>query len=307
MKNSRRQFLRNTALVTLTAGALPGIARPAKQSSQQDECFITTLDYYGQGPFYTAGAPQMTDNKLAADSEPGTRLVLSGAVRTLDCSKYIQDAVIDAWHANDAGQYDNVGYNLRGITQSNAQGFYMFETILPGKYLNGSSYRPSHIHFKITPPGYPTLTTQLYFEGDSDIPGDAAASITSGTYDATHRIIPISMNSGKYEGTWDIIVDGDGITGINDVHINNGMIYSVSPNPFTERVDIYYGVFRPSMVGIKVFNLNGVEVASLEERQLAPQKYFATWAPDRSLPSGIYFITLRINDMQVHYLKVMKS
>ena len=51
----------------------------------------------------------------------------------------------------------------------------------------------------------------LYFEGDQYIETDAAASITEGTYDATHRIIPLSTNNdGNLEGTWDIIVDGDG-------------------------------------------------------------------------------------------------
>ena len=33
---------------------------------------------------------------------------------------------IDIWHANDAGEYDNIGYNLRGKTITNSQGFYVF-------------------------------------------------------------------------------------------------------------------------------------------------------------------------------------
>lgn len=303
---SRRQFLRNTALAALTATALPGIANAKKPQAQQD-CNKTTLDYYGQGPFYTAGAPDIVNNQLADVNETGTRLILSGVVRTLDCTLQIPNTVIDAWHANDAGQYDTQGFNLRGITHSNAQGFYLFETILPGKYLNGSSYRPSHIHFKITPPGFSTLTTQLYFEGDTDIPGDAAASLTSGTYDATDRIIPITLNGeGKYEGTWDIIVDGAGVTGIQDAHLNNGMIYSVAPNPFSDKLTIHYGVFKPSKVSICVFNLSGSLEATLDEQFLAPQKYFATWQPDSGLSKGIYFITLKVNDMQTHYLKAVK-
>lgn len=54
--------------------------------------------------------------------------------------------------------------------KAQSEGFYLFETIIPGKYLNGAKYRTGHIHFKITPSGFPTLTTQLYFEGDTDIP-----------------------------------------------------------------------------------------------------------------------------------------
>jgi len=304
---SRRQFLRNTALAALTVTVLPGIAR--SKPAQAEDCSKTTQDYYGQGPFYTAGAPEIADSKLAADNEAGTRLILSGVVRTLDCSKVIPDTLVDAWHANDAGAYDNTGYNLRGITHSNPQGFYLFETILPGKYLNGSSYRPRHIHFKITPPGFSTLTTQLYFEGDTDIPGDAAASLTNGTYDATARIIPTALNGdGKYEGTWDIIVDGSGIsTAVQDIHLTTGMIYSASPNPFTGRLEIRYGVFKPSKVSICIFNMSGSQVAALDERHLAPQKYSATWLPESGLSRGVYFVTLKINDMQTHYVKVVKA
>ena len=78
-------------------------------------------------------------------------------------------------------------------------------------YLNGSTFRPSHIHFKITPPGFNTLITQLYFQGDPYLSTDAAASITSGSFDATNRIIPLVTNSnGDLEGTWDIVIDGNG-------------------------------------------------------------------------------------------------
>jgi hypothetical protein len=183
----------------------------------------------------------------------------------------------------------------------------LFETILPGKYLNGSQYRPSHIHFKITPPGFPTLITQLYFQGDPDIPADAAASITSGTFDATNRIIPIALNSqGDYEGTWDIAIDGSGVIGIGENHLDKGIIYSVSPNPFNDTVDINYGIFIPAKVNIQIFDIQGSLVATLDEQHLKPEKFIATWKPQPDLPSGNYFVALKLNDLQIHYLKIMK-
>lgn len=308
--NSRRQFLRNTALATLAATAAPAVGKtaPAHRYKLNVTCDRTTLDYYGQGPFYTANAPVIVNNQLADANESGTRLIISGVVRTLDCSEIIPDTLIDIWHANDIGQYDTSGFNLRGTIRSNSQGFYLFETILPGKYLNGAAYRPRHIHFKITPPGFSTLTTQLYFEGDDSIPGDAAASLTSGTYNATSRIIPITLNAeGKYEGTWDIVVNGDGITGTDDLHLDKGILYQASPNPFRDTLHIRYGVFQEARTRIEVFNLQGTRVAILDEQMLSPEKYEATWQTDDSIPSGIYFIALKINDLQVHYLKVMKS
>lgn len=306
--NGRRKFLRNASLAALSVTALSKVSSAKKPNSEiSGGCSSTTLDYYGEGPFYTQNPPDISNNQLADVNEPGTRIIISGVVRTLDCTEVIPETIVDVWHANDPGQYDNSGFNLRGKLLSNAQGFYMFETIYPGKYLNGNAYRPSHIHFKITPPGYPTITTQLYFEGDADLTSDAASSITSGTYDASDRIIALADNgSGTLEGTWDIIVDGDGIsTGLNDIHLDKGIIYEIAPNPYSEAVTIKYGVFKESKVGISVFNAEGKLVAELDEEKLGPEKYEVVWQPESSLPNGHYFIALRVNDMQVHYQKTV--
>jgi protocatechuate 3,4-dioxygenase beta subunit len=307
-KNARRQFLKNTSLAALAIGLLPThLSSRAKANLKPvDECNPTTLDYYGEGPFYTENPPLLENGQLADIYEPGTRLIITGRVHNLDCTEIIPDALIDIWHANDAGAYDNAGYNLRGQVLSNSQGFYMFETVYPGNYPNGGSYRPSHIHLKITPPGFDTLTTQLYFSGDPYIETDAAASITEGTFDASHRIIPLTTNNdGKLEGSWDIIVDGDGIVGLNNIHIDKGMIYNVSPNPFVDQLVIDYGVFKESKVSLHVYNMQGQQVATLEERPTKKGKYSVTWKPQSSIKSGYYFIALKINDLQVHYQKVM--
>jgi len=309
---ARRQFLKNLSLASLSVGLLPAVAKSNAGQNREDlttiDCDTTTLDYYGEGPFYSPNPPLIENGMLAGPNEPGTRLIISGQVRNLDCSEVIPNTVIDLWQANDDGEYDNAGFNLRGYLLSNSQGFYLFETVLPGHYPNLGTYRPSHIHIKITPPGFETLTTQLYFEGDEYIPTDPAASINSGPYNATHRIIPLTLNNqGKYEGTWDIVVDGDGVVGTNDLHADRGMIYAVNPNPFSNKVTINYGVFRDAKVGLYVYELNGRLVANLEEKKLTAQKYSAVWLPDAGLAKGYYFVALKINDFQVHYLKVLKS
>ncbi len=308
-KNNRRQFLKNTSLAAIGLGTLSTACEVKAENTTNDKtlltCDKTTLDYYGEGPFYTDSPPMIQDHQLAAADEPGTRMIISGRVYNLDCSEFIPETVVDVWHANDAGQYDNDSYNLRGFTRSNAQGFYMFETVMPGKYAS----RPAHIHFKIKPPGFELLTTQLYFAGDTSIPNDAAASITSGTYDATNRIIPLTTNAdGKLEGTWDIVVNGEGImTGTSDIHLDKGIVYSVSPNPFLDKGIIKYGVFKKSKVSLLVYDMQGREVANLEEKILPAEKYEAVWTPEDSLPNGHYFVALKINDLQVHYLKVVRQ
>jgi len=308
--NNRRSFLKNTALSTIALGLSTKLHSSSENAKNEAvACDPTTLDLYGQGPFYTENPPMLEGNQLADSDEPGERMTISGRVLNLDCNEFIPNTIIDVWHANDAGQYDNNGYLLRGYTQTNDQGFYLFETIKPGKYLNGNSFRPSHIHFKITPPGFETLTTQLYFEGDTSIEGDAAASVTSGTFDATNRIIPLTTNSdGALEGTFDITINGDGIAvGVNDIHLDKGMIYKVSPNPFREKIEIEYGVFKKAKVGLIVYDMNGRQVAILEEKSLAADKYISIWEPNDYLPPGNYFVTLKINDLQVHYFKILKT
>ncbi len=309
-ENKRRQFLKNSSLAALSLLVIPKLAKSAAPvPAAPAACDPTTLDYYGEGPFYTANPPTISNSQLAAANEPGTRMIITGRVHNLDCTEFLPNCVVDVWHANDAGEYDNAGYNLRGQTVSNAQGFYTFETIYPGKYLNGNEFRPAHIHFKITPEGFPTMTTQLYFEGDPDNGTDAASSITSGTYDARSRIIPLTTDgNGVLNGTWDIVVDGSGVsTSVPDLHVNNGMIYSAGPNPFSDRVEIKYGLFRNARVSLVVFDMMGRQVATLEERSLAAEKYTAVWQPESSLPNGQYFIALKVNDLQVHYLRVLRS
>ena len=314
-KDSRRQFLKNTSLSVLSVAAFPTILQSAPSSaslSMQNSkrlCDQSTEDLYGQGPFYTANAPFIQNNQLADINEVGTRIIISGQVYNLDCLAVIPNTEIDIWQADDSGGYDNTGYNLRGKVTTNSQGFYVFESIKPGFYLNGATFRPSHIHFKITPPGFNTLITQLYFQGDIYIPTDAAASVTSGSFDATDRIIPLVANSnGDLEGTWDIIIDGNGVpVGTNNIHLDKGIIYSANPNPFSDRIEINYGVFQKAKVGISVYDIRGQIVATLDEKILNPEKYSVSWEPHNNLPNGHYFISIKINDLQVHYIKVIRQ
>ena len=314
-KNNRRNFLKKSSLSILSLSAFPTILNSENSKSKPNKnsfpytCNKSTEDFYGQGPFYTANAPTIQSNQLANINEIGTRLIISGQVYNLECSEFIPNTEIDIWHANDSGTYDNSGFNLRGKTYSNAQGYYIFETIKPGLYLNGATYRPSHIHFKITPPGHNPLITQLYFEGDPYIPTDAAASNTNGTFDATNRIIPLILNSnGELEGVWDIIINGDGIpVGIGNLHLDKGIIYSEKPNPFIDSIEINYGVFQKANVRISVYDFKGKLVEVLQEKMLSPNKYSVIWNPKKNIAKGQYFISIMMNDLQVHYTKVFKQ
>lgn len=116
-----------------------------------------------EGPYYTPMAPER-----AALREPGMKgipVALGGLVLTRAC-KPVANAIVDLWHADDAGAYDNKGYRLRGFVKTDAQGRYRFDTIKPGLYPG----RTRHYHVKVGAPGARLLTTQLYFP---DEPGNA--------------------------------------------------------------------------------------------------------------------------------------
>jgi protocatechuate 3,4-dioxygenase beta subunit len=92
----------------------------------------------------------------------GTRLVVEGFVLSTACAP-VAGALVDFWQADDAGQYDNTGYKLRGHQFTDANGRYRLETIMPGLYPG----RTRHIHVRVQASNRPVLTTQLYFPGEA--------------------------------------------------------------------------------------------------------------------------------------------
>lgn len=129
-----------------------------------------------EGPFYTENAPTLTPDAngraVLSPTMPGERIVLAGRVFALGCVP-LAGAEIDLWQADEAGVYDNVGYTLRGKVLTASDGSFAISTVLPGRYLNGSTYRPRHLHLKLRAAGQRLLTTQLYFPGDPFNESDA--------------------------------------------------------------------------------------------------------------------------------------
>jgi protocatechuate 3,4-dioxygenase beta subunit len=122
-----------------------------------------------EGPFYKPGAPHRA--VLAKASDAGERLVLGGTVRTTSCEP-LANATLDVWHADARGGYDNDGWGMRGRMTTDKLGRWQLRSVVPGRYMNGRRYRPTHVHVKLRAAGHRELTTQLYFEGDPYNEGD---------------------------------------------------------------------------------------------------------------------------------------
>jgi protocatechuate 3,4-dioxygenase beta subunit len=135
----------------LEAEATQLLPTPACDDGDDDPTLAQT-----EGPFYTPSTPQRTS--FLEPGMAGTRMVVAGYALSTDC-RPISGALLDFWHADDAGVYDNSGYTLRGHFFSDEEGYWQLETIVPGLYPG----RTRHFHVKVQAANGPVLTTQLYF------------------------------------------------------------------------------------------------------------------------------------------------
>ncbi len=109
-----------------------------------------------EGPYFKPRSPERSDLREAGTT--GRPIELSGTVLTRSC-RPVAHALVDLWHANDGGEYDNRGFKLRGHVFTDVAGRYRFRTVMPGLYPG----RTRHYHLKVQAPGRGVLTTQSYF------------------------------------------------------------------------------------------------------------------------------------------------
>ena len=160
-KSSRRVLLKRAAAFGAVAiGAPVGLGRaaeiaPTPQCRDGDKPTKEDIE----GPFFKYSSPEKSDLV-----EPGTRgelITLEGYVLSRSCRPVAQ-AILDFWHANEDGDYDEDGYRYRAHLFSDGSGKFRFRTIVPGLYPG----RTRHFHMKVQAPNRPLLTTQLYFPGE---------------------------------------------------------------------------------------------------------------------------------------------
>jgi protocatechuate 3,4-dioxygenase beta subunit len=158
---SRRAFLQMTAV------AATGLSTGAATAFAQSELAPTPACHDGdaptlpeiEGPFYKPRSPERAD---LVEGDTGARLVeLQGYVLTRSC-RPVARVLLDLWHADQNGDYDERGFRYRGHVLTDAGGAYRFRTIMPAPYPG----RTRHYHFKVLSIGRQLLTTQLYFPNE---------------------------------------------------------------------------------------------------------------------------------------------
>lgn len=165
----------------------------------------TTTDILG--PFYRPGAP-MRSNIIPPDSK-GIPMNLTGTIFKEDGKTPLNNVLVEIWQCDENEHYDNTSdsYLFRGAIKTGKNGKYAFKTIVPVPYKadpnDEASWRPAHIHMRVSVAEQQDLITQIYFKGDKYNDTDRSASSPQ----AVNRILNIVKNaSGENTVTFDVVL-----------------------------------------------------------------------------------------------------
>ncbi len=170
--------------VSMLVDALDNVAGPGISDS-------TVL-----GPFYAGHQRELAQgDSILLREEASEPLIMSGRVNDPE-EQPVGDALIEVWQTApnqlyDVQDSDQPQGHLRASFRTDARGAYRFRTIMPVSYpipddgpagqllaaMGRHPFRPAHIHFMISAPGYRTLVTHLFIEGDEYLESDAVFGV----------------------------------------------------------------------------------------------------------------------------------
>lgn len=148
------------------------------------------------GPFHVADAPIREMGATITLDGKGESCLFDGRVIDVH-GEPIKDACVDVWSDNADGFYDvqqpevQPKWNNRGRFITGADGAYSFVGIKPVSYpipddgpvgkmlgqVGRHPYRPAHLHFMITAPGFKTIVTHTFVGDDPYITDDAVFGV----------------------------------------------------------------------------------------------------------------------------------
>ena len=148
------------------------------------------------GPFHVEDAPELPMGADICLDQKGTPMRVHGRIVDTEGNP-VAGAKIDVWQANDEGFYDvqqkgiQPDFNLRGVFRTGADGRYHFRGVKPKFYpipddgpvgrllraLGRHPYRPAHLHYIITAPGFAPLITHIFDPDDPYIASDAVFGV----------------------------------------------------------------------------------------------------------------------------------
>jgi len=149
------------------------------------------------GPFHVENGPVFELGADVANGAAGDPCYVRGHVRGAE-GEPVPGAELQVWQADAEGYYDVQREGLdehraRGTLHAAADGGFHFKTVVaceypvptdgPGgqmlKALGRHAWRPAHLHFMISAPGYKRLITHVFRNGDRYLDSDAVFGVRS--------------------------------------------------------------------------------------------------------------------------------
>jgi protocatechuate 3,4-dioxygenase, beta subunit len=165
--------MRNLILAFIAVSALTIPHANAQQPGLRCAVTPTTVGATGSYPGIDGVSPSSNLVRYGGKALPagGQIVYLHGTVRDESCMP-LANAVIEIWQTDTSGKYTRAAdaqltsmdavFAGSGRAITDNLGRYEFYTLFPGPYSN----RAPHVHIRITHPDHPTLTTEMFFDGD---------------------------------------------------------------------------------------------------------------------------------------------
>jgi hydroxyquinol 1,2-dioxygenase len=144
------------------------------------------------GPFYVDGAPVVESGANIIKKDNGGEVVLVTGKVTDPDGKPLRGATLDVWQTANNQLYDVQDpdapeWNLRATIKAKDNGEFTFVSEKPTSYpvpTDGPvgrllaaggrhAFRPAHLHFIVKAPGYETVVTHIFVDGDPYLDSDA--------------------------------------------------------------------------------------------------------------------------------------
>jgi hydroxyquinol 1,2-dioxygenase len=179
------------------------------------------------GPFFVEDSPRFQNGDDISNGAPGEPCLVQGRVLSVS-GEAVAGAHLEVWQADDDGFYDVQHDGLeqargRGHLYSGEDGRYWFWSVKPTGYpipgdgpvgdllrgANRSAMRPGHVHFMVSAPGYASVTTHVFADGDPDLDSDAVFGVKSELIAPVvpHEPGPAPDGSEMREPYWSITYD----------------------------------------------------------------------------------------------------
>jgi hydroxyquinol 1,2-dioxygenase len=147
------------------------------------------------GPFHVSGAPPLAVGGDMKRNFGGPVLLAEGVIRDIEGTP-IAGAQIDIWQTAPNGLYASQDdaqdtFSFHGLMTVGDDGRYAFTTVKPVEYTVPSDgpvgdilracgrhpWRPSHLHYIVTAPGYRTLVTEVFPDDDPYLDQDTVFGV----------------------------------------------------------------------------------------------------------------------------------